>query len=414
MIRGGLVVGIGLGAAVLCGPTVASAAPDTEASSSTADSAPVHGHRGPPTGSAVTARPAAAVRPGPASSSRLRPDRVFRPEGALSAGSVGRTAVPAVPAVTVQLPPMPLDNGQSFEVSPGAITTAANDFVVAGGDPKDNPRFFFGDLAVRSLDALAGPNPPPQQVRANLGNLAVSGYFGGVWLRDNLSGAPAAITAPTGTASAASTLAISAIGIRLFDAMSAGLAGLATSKTPWIATTAARASVPVLLTLYGYNRGYLQYLLEHPPAGVPSRLDSLSCTGFLACNSTAFPLAIADRYDAALNSLDSPPNLPWQEMKAWTSLLEGATGTGRFVWGIIGQAGFSPASYDALVDLSSAYLMVSKAAVLSSMLAYTGGDADLARSSLRLQAGLWMWSGAYFGGLASDAPRGTIPTIVAS
>jgi hypothetical protein len=28
------------------------------------------------------------------------------------------------------------------------------------------------------------------------------------------------------------------------------------------------------------------------------------------------------------------------------------------------------------------------------------------------QAGLWMWSGAYFGGLASDAPRGTIPTIV--
>ena len=58
--------------------------------------------------------------------------------------------------------------------------------------------------------------------------------------------------------------------------------------------------------------------------------------------------------------------------------------------------------------------MVSKAAVLSSMLAYADGDADAGRSALRLQAGLWMWSGAYFAGLASDAPRGTIPAIVTS
>jgi hypothetical protein len=318
----------------------------------------------------------------------------------------------AAPAVTVRLPPMPVDKGQSFDVSPAAITTAAGEYVAAGGDPKDNPRFFFGDLAVRSLDALAGVNPPRQRVRADLGNLAVSGYFGGVWLRDNLSGTPATVTAPAGTGSAAGNLAVSAFGIRLFDALSAGLAGIAAGKTPWIATTAARASVPVLLTLYGYNKGYLEYLLEHPPAGVPSRLDSLTCKGFLNCNSTAFPLEITNRYDAALAGLDAPPSLPWHEMKAWASLLEGATGSGRFVWGIIGRAGFSPASYDALVDLSSAYLMISKAAVLSSMLAYADGDADLARSSLRLQAGLWMWSGAYFGGLASDAPRGTIPTIV--
>ena len=264
-----------------------------------------------------------------------------------------------------------------------------------------------------SPDRLAEANPAPEQVRADLGNLALSGYFGGVWLRDNLRDAPTATATPAGTASTPSNLSISAIGIRLFDALTAGLAGAATSRPSWIATTAARASVPVLLTLYGYNKGYLQYLLENPPAGVPSRLDSLSCKGFLDCNSSAFPLEIANRYDTALASLSTPTSLPWHEMKAWTSLLEGATGTGRAVWGLIAQAGaFSPASYSALVDLSSAYLMVSKAAVLSSMLAYADGDADLARSALRLQSGLWMWSGAYFGGLASDAPRGTIPSIV--
>jgi hypothetical protein len=363
----------------------------------------------------VLPRPSAAE---PAPTVDLTPAVVHRRAGRYPQSAAANTdpVVPATPApapaVTVQLPPMPVDKGQSFEVSPEAITTAAGDYVAAGGDPKDNPRFFFGDLAVRSLDALAGANPSPTQIRADLGNLALSGYFGGVWLRDSLGNAPSATVAPVGTATAASSLSLSAIGIRLFDAFSAGLTGLATSRPTWIATAAARASVPVLLTLYGYNRGYLQYLLENPPAGVPSRLDSLTCTGFLACNSSAFPLEIADRYDRALTTLDRPTSLPWHEMKAWTSLLEGATGTGRFVWGLIGQGGFSPATYDALVDLSSAYLMVSKAAVLSSMLAYVDGDADLARSSLRLQAGLWMWSGAYFGGLASDAPRGTIPTIV--
>jgi hypothetical protein len=99
-------------------------------------------------------------------------------------------------------------------------------------------------------------------------------------------------------------------------------------------------------------------------------------------------------------------------MSVWTSVLQGATGAGRFVWEGLARAGFSPASYTALVELSSAYLMVTKAAVLASMTAYADGDAAVGRSSLRLQAGLWMWSGAYFAGLASSAAPGTMPKIV--
>ena len=100
-------------------------------------------------------------------------------------------------------------------------------------------------------------------------------------------------------------------------------------------------------------------------------------------------------------------------MKLWSTVLESATGAGRFVWQAIASGGgFSPVSYAALVDLSSTYLMVGKAAVLSSMLAAADGDAATARSSLLLQAGLWMWSGSYFAGLASNAPVGTLPEIV--
>ena len=243
-----------------------------------------------------------------------------------------------------------------------------------------------------------------------LGNLAVSGYFGGVWLRDNLRDtAPAA--API--SSAAVDLTVSAIGMRLFDALAGGLTAVAANAGPWLTTTVAHVTVPVMLALYGYNRGYLEYLLENPPAGVPSMRDTLTCNGFLDCNSSAFPLEIATRYDTALTNLAAPATLGWWEMKLWSGVLESATGAGRFVWQAIASGGgFSAASYASLVDLSSAYLMISKAAVLSSMLAAADGDAEVGRSSLLLQAGLWMWSGSYFAGLASNAPVGTLPQII--
>lgn len=303
---------------------------------------------------------------------------------------------------------MPVSDGWSFNVSPGLVADFAADYLGRGGDPADGPRFFFGDLAVASLDQLASRDLTARQTRRRLGNLAASGYFGGIWLRDNLRDPdPAGPQQPVALGSDA----LSAIGIRLFDALAGGLVAAAKSPPP-VATAAAHAMVPVLLTLYGYNRGYLDVLLENPPEGVLSMRDTLSCNGFLSCNSTAFPLQFATRYDGALDKLDSPSGLRWQELTLWTSALGSATGAGRFVWETIAQSGaFSPGSYRALVELSSAYLMVSKAAVLSSMTAYADGDADLARSSLLLQAGLWMWSGAYFAGLASSAPAGTAPTL---
>lgn len=323
--------------------------------------------------------------------------------------------------VSVNLPPVPVTHGLSFEVSPELITDYATVYVDGGGDPADSPRFFFGDLAVASLEALAEQDLSPDEARRQLGNLVVSGYFGGIWLRDNLRAAPEAeitqsaeaVPVPATTVAGRPNIA-SAITIRLFDVLAGALTAAGASRPPFIVRLANHASVPVLLALYGYNRGYLEVVLDNPPPGVPSMKDTLQCEGFLNCDSTAFPLEIADRYDAALDDLAHPTNLRWWEMKAWTAVLEGATGAGRFVWEIIASQGFSPTSYVPLVELSSAYLMISKAAVLSSMLGYADGDTATGRSSLRLQAGLWLWSGSYFAGLASNAPAGTIPTIVVS
>ena len=378
---GGLTFAAGIGLAVCFGAGVASAAPDTDTSAS------VSAHR--------------ASRP-----SVQSPRHLAKPVAASRSRAVSRSV-----QISVTLPQMPLTRGRSFTVSTDAIAGVAADYVTGGGDPADSPRFFFGDLAARSLDDLAGRDLTAQQVRTRLGNLAVSGYFGGVWLRDNLRG-----PAPAAPPSAAPVdLTVSTIGVHLFDALAGGLTAVAANSSPWLASSVAHLTVPVMLALYGYNRGYLEFLLENPPAGIPSLQNSLSCNGFLDCNSSAVPVEISTRYDAALTKLADPTSLGWGEMKLWSTVLESATGAGRFVWqAIAAGGGFSPASYGALVDLSSTYLMVGKAAVLSSMLAAADGDAETARSSLLLQAGLWMWSGSYFAGLASNAPAGTLPAIVAA
>ena len=384
----GLVLGLGLAAAVFCGHGVAAAAPESESSSGTGRSVSQHAR-----GGATAARPTSAPTPRKPRAAAATP----RP-----AVQVRQTA----PVVSVDIPPMPVTKTRAYTVSQPAITEAATAYVAKGGDPADAPQFFFGDLATGSLDTLASRKLSRDQVRVEMGNLAVSGYFGGIWLRDNLRAEPAQ---PVGAGTSSGGV-VSAIGLRMFSVLTGGLSGM--SGVPLLARPVAHASVPVLLALYGYNKGYLEYILDNPPAGVPSMKDTLTCNGFLACNSSLVDLEIANRYDGALVDLADPPTLRWVEMKIWTSVLAATTGAGKFVWQIIGAGGLSPTSYDSLVDLSSAYLMISKAATLASMQAYANRDTDLASSALLLQAGLWMWSGAYFSGLASNAPRGTIPSIV--
>lgn len=382
----GAVLGAGVGVAALSGSGIAGAAPDVRSPVDT-----------------------------------VGPDHAVHPA---RTGTPSQRSARVASSVTVSLPPVPVREGRSFAVSTGTISTIADRYVTSGGDPADSARFFFGDLAVSSLDALASKGGQPQQVRTDMGNLVVSGYFGGIWLRDNLRGAPAS---PSSAAPGLNLpapnplppnplppnpLSASAIGINLFDAVASGITAAAVSPAPWIATAAAHASVPVLLALYGYNRGYLDVLLDNPPPGVASMRDTLQCNGFLDCHSTAFPLQTAGRYDAGLSQLASPTTLGWLEMAAWSTALQAATGAGRFVWSAIAAAGtFSPSSYAALVDLSSAYLMVTKTAVLAAMTAAADGDVETARSALLLEAGLFLWSGSYFAGLASDAPRGTLPAV---
>ena len=88
-----------------------------------------------------------------------------------------------------------------------------------------------------------------------MGNLSVSGYFGGIWLRDNLSAEPAPLPNlprlpnPAGVPPGG---VVSALGLKMFGAFVAGLTDI--SRVPLLSTPAAHSSVPRLLSLYGYNK----------------------------------------------------------------------------------------------------------------------------------------------------------------
>ena len=130
----GLALGLGLGAAVFLGQGVASA--DTDPETHSAATKPEQhtiskARRAAAAGSASAGGP--ATRVGPAVSARRS----------------------AIPAVSVDVPPLPVRKALAFTESQQAITDAATAYVAAGGDPADSPRFFFGDLATGSLDLLA-------------------------------------------------------------------------------------------------------------------------------------------------------------------------------------------------------------------------------------------------------------------
>lgn len=272
--------------------------------------------------------------------------------------------------------------------------------------------FYLGNLALGSIDRVCDSSAPGA-AEALLGNLYVSGYFGGIWLRDSLADRSSGVAA-------ASTASAALVGTGLGETVFSALARLGAQQLERARGApdgelidAAHASLPLLLTLYGYNLGYIEVAVENPPAGFPATVSPIDCDGFLACSGSAVELATLDRYAPALREIAAPPNAAWQAVADDVARFgEGSVSAGRGVWeNILGGSSISGAAYQPLLDLSAGYLLVSEAAVLANAVAFADGDAAAARCGALVQTGLVIWSGSYFEGLAAPAPAGTFPTL---
>lgn len=322
------------------------------------------------------------------------------PVGSLPALRTDRIDIPAMP-----LPPVPI-----LRISAEALEAAACvecERLASLGTPADAARFFYGQIPIAATDILfeMGLNGDTAE---QLGNLVVSGYFGGLYLRNNL-GSIGMDVAELPTAPILEWIGAATLGA--LDALAGGLVGTARTGSPDEVRSSAAFSALLLAALHGYNRGYLETVLANPPAGVDPP-EPPACPTIFDCRVPSLPLDALDALAPTRDRLDRPPDLTWEVWaNALWSTAVGSIEGGRGVWNrLLSTSGFTPGAYEAIVELSVGFLEVTQAALLASAEGVVG-DVEVGRAGLVLTAGLITWAGSYFLGLASPLPTDDLPTL---
>ena len=310
----------------------------------------------------------------------------------------------------VTIPSYPFQSNAALVIDAAQIAGVAADYCRDQGPSATSEDFWLGFLPLAAIDDLGAEEIGPETARGRLGSLYLSGFFGGVWLRDNYF-FPEGVTQPPASSGFAGKEMIFGILAR----SGTGLLATAEAGTPEEALAAARAILPFFLMLYGYNQGYYETLSAHPPAGYSPPEAGLSCRGFLDCEDPTVELSVLDRYRSARDKLNDPDTPEWEELsrlaRQWG---EEATRVGGGVWeSFLSGSGMEPGTYRLVSRLSSGYILVTEAAVFAVATGLAERDPVRARAGIRLAAGLLVWSGSYFYGLLSGgAYAGSFPGLV--
>lgn len=322
--------------------------------------------------------------------------------------------------VTVELSEYPFwDNTVATEAQT-ALDAIAADYVAAlddGADP-EMERFLFGSLPVTVFDEIFEGTDPARRGEL-MWLLHLSGYFGGRWLRGEIAAAqPDALvvgySVPPTEAAFADTMSRAQARLDTLDGDDAAIIAAARAALFDAAPTEEGGDpIPGLTDSFGYNRGYMLEILATPPEGVAASPQfEVSCGGLFDCVYASPKLAVLPELgglQAALNSEASPDPelvaelLPIQEL---------AEPRGRGVWsGGLSVQGFSQASYDQLLDVSSSFLETVQATALVNVRAAADADVDAARTGLVAEAAQIVWLDAYIAGLTNGDGEIELPTF---
>ena len=323
--------------------------------------------------------------------------------------------------VTVNIPEFPFKENKAVTIDKGLIEIFAQQFVIEEGEGKTDAEFFLGYLPLKTADMLCSESNGYETARL-LGNLYVSGYFGGIWLRDALDGNTLEAKDFFRNASPDDIKAMLGSGDNslIFNIlmMMAGSKIKRAGSNDLIALAACRVSMPGFLLIYGYNWGYFDYILKNPPEGAGDISEPCNCSRLLDCNVPGLTLETLNQYKGSRDLLENPKNatgipvLRWYEMRLLTDIwAKGAVNTGSDVWKRIMNENMDKDTYTLLLDLSARFMLVAEMSILPAMKGYAEGDPDACRCGLLQQAAMIVWAGSYFMGLSSDAPAGTFPSI---
>jgi hypothetical protein len=329
------------------------------------------------------------------------------------AASCGRGDPPPADPVhraRVLLPDYPFVENESIRVDRAMLDILAGEFLAAGGRAHEVPAFLFSFVPVRSFDRIAGGAFDRLEYLEGL--LYLSGYFGGVWLKQVLNpGASSRIGARAGPEDSGLP------GKRVFSLL-ASVTGTLNDKVRRGDPEAIRDmlfdSLDPFLFLYGYNLGYLESILERPPAGVDAPAGYLACFHFMDCRTPVQGISALEDLLLLVAQLTEPPDDRWILMKTKVDALgPPAREAGYGVWsGPLNTEGMLPDDYFTLLDLSAGFLLYCQVLVLSAMDAWVNEGEAAGRVSLAVGAGMAAWVGGYGIGLAFGDPGGELPRIV--
>ncbi len=317
----------------------------------------------------------------------------------------------------VELPDHPFFPGTVMTREPALLDELADAYAVRTRPaPLVMTRFLFGDAPVELFDRIfASSDPGVLPTGGYLWVFHLSGYFGGVWLRDELarSGHNEAIAGFSVTPSEDAFTDET-------DRAATALTAAASSPDHVLALSAASLfhAEHGLVDTFGYNQGYLLQIVEAPPEGLDTPADFVVCPaasadGPLTCTYATSRLGalaeVADTSDALARGDGEYGRLATRI----APVQDAGVARGRTVWdGMLNVAGFSQEAYEQLLDISSAFLETVQATVLTAARAVAEGDVLAGRRAAVAEACLGVWLTSYLVGITDGRPGRDLPRFL--
>ena len=320
-------------------------------------------------------------------------------------------------AVHAELPDHPYFPGTVMTLDPTLLDELASDYIArTSPSTRAMTRFLFGDAPVDLFDRIfSSSDPASLPTGGYLWVFHLSGYFGGVWLRDELarSGHNEAIAGFSVTPSEAAFSDETARAARALSAAAAERDEL----LAYCEATLFATDPPGLVDTFGYNEGYLLQIVDAPPEGLATPPRFVTCPasaadGPLTCTyatSRLQSLASSAEVSAALVRGDGA----YRELAERIAPVQDAgVARGRTVWdGMLNVAGFSQEAYEQLLDISSAFLETVQATVLAAVRAVAERDELAGRRAAVADACMGVWLTSYLVGITDGRPGRALPTF---
>ncbi len=317
-----------------------------------------------------------------------------------------------VQPATLDLPKWPWWANKGMSVSKGKLSDLGGQWCETTGGQGGAPDFFFRWMPMQTVGHLCDPGLDKKALKEMIGRIYLSGWYGGLWFRDNSSlGSGHGVTPGPVKEDDFQKLAENVED--LLNLSFDGTDGNVESHNHEALIGPKDADfmtkmMDALLTLYAYNEGYVRVILEKPPDGADTTGLSMPCKAYLDCDLSGTPLDVYSVFHVALNRLKTLSNDRWKTMAKEVEDSKKWEKVGDAIWQ---KGSIAPDQWRILVAINAAYLKITAVAALGSMLGY--GDADPAngRCALRIEAAVDTWNRAYFLALQSDTPKGTMPAI---